>query len=79
MATPNNLRTLIADATDALVSADYTETQISARLTDWQAHNPDADVSLQAAYQFAQTRDFSESLLIAVLEKLQTAGYLREP
>lgn len=79
MKTAPNLRALIADAADTLASADYTETQLTQRLEDWQAQNPDADTRLQAAYQFALTREFSQALLMEVLVKMQAAGYFNAP
>lgn len=73
------LRQLISTQADQLISETYTETHITQRLLDWQAHNPDADDTLLAAYQLSQSRDFSEELLGRVLEQLLNAGYLNDP
>ncbi len=73
------LRQLISTATDELMSAQYTESQVADRLAAWHAANPDADWTLEASHQLTETRDFSEELMYRVCEKLLAAGYLNTP
>lgn len=73
------LRQLISTQADQLISETYTETHITQRLLDFQAHNPDADAKLLAAYQLAESRNFSEELLGRVLEEMLAQGYLNQP
>ncbi|KRL37809.1 hypothetical protein [Lacticaseibacillus manihotivorans] len=73
------LRQLISTQADQLISETYTETHITQRLLDWQAHNPGADATLLASYQLAESRNFSEELLGRVLEQLSDQGYLNQP
>lgn len=70
MMTEKELRALIADAADAVVSDQFTETQIQQRVAQWQKAAPTASLAEVTTYILAENRAYTEELLAQVLAKL---------
>ncbi|KRM72721.1 hypothetical protein [Lacticaseibacillus brantae] len=78
MAENNELRHLISNTADQLVSELYTDDKVQARIADWHANTQEPSLEDEYSYLIAESRDFSEELIFRVLNKLSDEGYLKK-
>lgn len=69
----NQIHALIADAADAIVADQFTETKVQARAEAWQKQAPNASLAEQTIYMLAENRAYTEQLLAKVLLRLNAA------
>lgn len=66
------LRARIANATDAVMSANYTEDKIKQRVTEWQDGSKDKpDTAALVTFILAENRAMTEEMLFQVLRAVK--------
>lgn len=69
--TDKKLRTIIAQCTDEVVSARFTENQVSERTDEWIKGNKETPSTGETvSMTLSECRDFSEELLFKVLSRV---------
>lgn len=68
--TNEQLRELIATTSETVISSEFTEDQVGARLAAWQKAVPEASFEDQLNYILAEQREYSEALLYQVLAQV---------